>query len=249
MKIDGLSALVTGGASGLGQATADVLAAAGARVAALDLAFDGATKAGHLQLTADVADEAQVTAALDTAEAANGAVRILVNCAGISEARRVLGRDGVMPLGHFKRMVDVHLVGTFNVARLMAERLAKADPINADGERGVIVNTSSIQGLEGTVGAVSYAAAKAGIAGMTLPMAREFSRHGIRVVAIAPGVFETPMALGLGEEAMRDMRATVPFPTRLGAPSEFGRLVKQICENAMLNGEVIRLDAAYRMGT
>jgi len=247
MEIDGLSALVTGGASGLGQATADVLAAAGGRVAALDLAFGGA--ADRLQLTADVTDETQVAAALDAAEAAHGAVRILVNCAGISEARRVLGRDGVMPLDHFQRMVDVHLTGTFNVARLMAERLIAADPVNTDGERGVIVNTSSIQGLEGTIGAVSYAAAKAGIAGMTLPLAREFARHGIRVVAIAPGVFETPMAEGLGEEAVREMQAAVPFPKRLGEPMEFGRLVKQICENAMLNGEVIRLDAAYRMGT
>ncbi len=150
---------------------------------------------------------------------------------------------------HFRRIVDVHLFGSFNVARLMAERLIGQDPTNADAERGVIVNTSSIQGLEGTIGAVSYAAAKAGIAGMTLPLAREFARHGIRVVAIAPGVIGTPMALGLGEDAMRDMLAGVPFPKRLGSPAEFGRLVKQICENAMLNGEVIRLDAAYRMGT
>ena len=251
MKIDGRSTLVTGGASGLGRATAEVLATAGAKVAALDLAFDAATndQDGRLRLLADVTDGAQVAAALEAAEAAHGAVRILVNCAGIAEAKRVLGRDGVMAPDHFRRIVDVHLFGSFNVARLMAERLIGQDPTNADGERGVIVNTSSIQGMEGTIGAVSYAAAKAGIAGMTLPLAREFARHGIRVVAIAPGLFETPMARGLGEDAMRDMLAGVPFPKRLGRPAEFGRLVKQICENAMLNGEVIRLDAAYRMGT
>ena len=159
----------------------------------------------------------------------------------------MVGRDGPMPLAEHRRVIEVHLIGTFNMVRLAAAEMMALEPEDG-GERGVVVNTSSVAGFEGQVGAVSYAAAKAGIAGMTLPLAREFARHGIRVAAIAPGLFETPMAMGLRKEALDSMAADVPFPQRFGRPEEFARLVRQICENPMLNGEVIRLDGAFRMG-
>ncbi len=249
MRIEGTTAIVTGAASGLGRATADVLAAAGATVAGWDIAFGGgaADDDGMLCLHCDVTSESSVAAALAATGSTLGTARILVNCAGILESQRVLGRDGVMPLDHFRRLIDVHLVGTFNVIRLFADAARRLEPLSEDGDRGVIVNTSSIAGLEGTIGAVSYSAAKAGIAGMTLPLAREFAREGIRVVAIAPGFFETPMAAGLRDAAQAQILNAVPFPKRMGRPSEYAELVRHICENDMLNGEVIRIDAAVRM--
>ena len=249
MKIDGMTAIVTGAASGLGEATAALLSEAGAKVAALDIVFETAETGGDTTLRhpCDVTSEASVQAALDASHAALGPARILVNCAGILESRRVLGRDGVMPLEHFRKLVDVHLVGTFNVTRLFADAARHLEPVSEDGHRGVVVNTSSIAGLEGQIGAVSYSAAKAGIAGMTLPLAREFAREGIRVVAIAPGFFQTPMAEGLREAAQEQLMSAVPFPKRMGRPREYAELVRHICENDMLNGEVIRLDAAVRV--
>jgi len=250
MEISDHAAIVTGGASGLGRATALRLQKAGAQVAVFDLSFKDHNiidDDGILCLRVDVTSEESVMNALASATAAHGPARILINCAGILESQRVLGRDGVMPLANFRRLVDVHLVGTFNVIRLFADAAHNLDPVNADGERGVIINTSSVAGLEGQIGAVSYSAAKAGIAGMTLPLAREMAREGIRVVAIAPGMFGTPMVSGLSDKAQDRIKADIPFPNRMGKPDEFANLVQQICENPMLNGEIIRLDAAIRM--
>lgn len=248
MRIEGITAIVTGAASGLGRATAELLASAGAKVAGFDIGFTdtGASADGISHYPCDVTSEASAQAALAASESALGPARILVNCAGIAESRRVLGRDGVMPLDHFRRLIDVHLVGTFNMIRLFADAARHLEPMSGDGDRGVIVNTSSIFGLEGAIGAVSYSAAKAGIAGMTLPLAREFAREGIRVVAIAPGIFETPMSMSLREDARAQLVETVPFPKRMGRPDEYAALVRHICENDMLNGEVIRIDAAVR---
>ena len=249
MEIAGAAAIVTGAGSGLGLATAKRLRAAGAKVAGFDIGYeeDAETTDGLLCLKTDVTSEDSVQAALSTAAAAHGGARILVNCAGILESKRVLGRSGVMPLEHFRRLIEVHLVGTFNVIRLFADQARRLPPATADGERGVIINTSSVAGLEGQIGAVSYSAAKAGIAGMTLPLAREMAHEGIRVVAIAPGFFETPMARGLKDAAQEQIIAAIPFPRRTGRPDEYAQLVQQICENGMLNGEVIRIDAAVRM--
>ena len=253
MQIVGAAAIVTGAASGLGAATAKVLREAGAKVAGLDPGFGAspagdAAKSADLCLDCDVTSEEAVNAALDESEAKLGPARILVNCAGIGEVMLVLGKDGsVMPLEHFRRVVDVHITGTFNVCRLAADRMRRLEPVNEDGERGVIVNTSSVAGLDGATGSASYATAKAGIAGMTIPLAREFSRYGIRVTAIAPGLFETPMAHEFSEDLLGKMLHRTPFPKRMGDPNEFGRLVKHICENAMLNGGVVRLDAGYRV--
>ncbi len=251
MKIEGKAAIVTGGASGLGAATARCLAEAGAKVAVFDLNMDlargVAEETGGLAISCDVSSDDGAAAAIAEAREAHGPARILVNCAGIAEAKRVVGRNGPMPLAEHRRVIEVHLIGTFNMVRLAAAEMMALNP-EEGGERGVVVNTSSVAGFEGQVGAVSYAAAKAGIAGMTLPLAREFARHGIRVAAIAPGLFETPMAMGLRKEALDSMAADVPFPQRFGRPEEFARLVRQICENPMLNGEVIRLDGAFRMG-
>ena len=251
MKIEGKAAIVTGGASGLGAATARCLAGAGAKVAVFDLNMDlargVAEEAGGLAIACDVSSDEGAAVAIAEAREAHGPARILVNCAGIAEAKRVVGRDGPMPLAEHRRVIEVHLIGTFNMVRLAAAEMMALEPEDG-GERGVVVNTSSVAGFEGQVGAVSYAAAKAGIAGMTLPLAREFARHGIRVAAIAPGLFETPMAMGLRKEALDSMAADVPFPQRFGRPEEFARLVRQICENPRLNGEVIRLDGAFRMG-
>lgn len=249
MQIEGVTAVVTGAASGLGAATATMLLDAGAKVAALDLAFEAAAKetSNVLKHPCDVTNENSVQTALTAAADALDPPRILVNCAGIAESRRVLGRDGVMPLAHFRRLIDVHIVGTFNVTRLFADDIRQLEPVSEDGHRGVVVNTSSVAGLEGMVGAVSYSTAKAGIAGMTLPLAREFAREGIRVVAIAPGFFRTPMAAGVEDSALDQFLTAVPFPKRMGEPSEYAKLVRHICENDMLNGEVIRLDAAIRV--
>jgi len=250
MEITGAVALVTGGASGLGLATARRLKDAGARVVVVDLASsDGEKVAAELGdaavfAPADVTDEAAVTAALDTADEL-GTLRVVVNCAGIATPGRVLGRGGVLPLEAFERVVRVNLVGTFNVLRLAAARIAAADPVGE--ERGVIVCTASVAAFEGQIGQAAYSASKAGIAGMTLPVARELASSLIRVVSIAPGIFATPMLAGLPQEAQDSLGKQVPHPSRLGRPEEFAALVEHIVTNPMLNGETIRLDGAIRM--
>ncbi|WP_413317091.1 SDR family NAD(P)-dependent oxidoreductase [Agrococcus sp. 1P02AA] len=258
MEIRGSVALVTGGASGLGLATTEALLAQGAQVVVIDLPgteaadavarLDGATFVG-----ADVRDEAQVHAALDAAEAA-GELRVLVSCAGVNDAAKVSGTRGAFPLDRFQRVIDINLVGTFNVIRLAAERMARLAPVaGPDGqpgsgeERGVIVSTASVAAFDGQIGQAAYSASKAGIVGMTLPIARELAASRIRVNAIAPGLFDTPLLAALPQEARDSLGAQVPHPARLGDPSEFALLVTQIIANPMLNGETIRLDGAIRM--
>jgi NAD(P)-dependent dehydrogenase (short-subunit alcohol dehydrogenase family) len=253
MEIDGQVALVTGGASGLGLATTEALLAQGARVVVIDLpgtpAADAVARRGGVTFVgADVRDEAQVAAALDAAEAL-GDLRIVVSCAGVNDAAKVVGRSGAFPLDRFQRVVDINLVGTFNVIRLAAERMARLEPVGgADGEeRGVIVSTASVAAYDGQIGQAAYSASKAAIVGLTLPIARELATHRIRVNAIAPGLFDTPLLAALPQEARDSLGAQVPHPARLGKPSEFALLVTQIVANPMLNGETIRLDGAIRM--
>jgi NAD(P)-dependent dehydrogenase (short-subunit alcohol dehydrogenase family) len=250
MEIKDVVAVVTGGASGLGLAAARRLTAAGARVVVVDLeSSDGEKVAGELGeqaafAAADVTDEAAVVAALDTADRL-GPLRVLVACAGIGTPGKVLGREGVLPLEVFERIVRVNLVGTFNVLRLAAERIARTEPVGE--ERGVIVCTSSVAAFDGQIGQAAYSASKAGVAGMTLPIARELASNWIRVVSIAPGLFDTPMLAGLPQEARESLGQQVPHPRRLGRPDEFAHLVEHIVANPMLNGETIRLDGAIRM--
>jgi len=249
MKLDGAAAIVTGGGSGLGRATADALAAKGARVAVIDLnpaAAEEAAKAiGGVAVVADVADEASATAAIAKAAAAHGAARVLVNCAGIGVAKRVVGRDGPHPLADFEQVIRVNLVGTFNMIRLAAVAMAKLEPI--DGERGVIVSTASVAAYDGQIGQAAYSASKGGVVAMTLPIARELAQIGVRVNAIAPGVFMTPMMAGLPQAAQDSLGASVPFPARLGQPAEYAALAAHIVENGYINGETIRIDGALRM--
>jgi NAD(P)-dependent dehydrogenase (short-subunit alcohol dehydrogenase family) len=250
MEIEGRAAIVTGGASGLGLATAEMLAGAGARVALLDVdggrVADAAGRIGGLGVACDVTDAASAERALGAAREAHGAAAILVNCAGIAAAKRIVGRDGPMPLGEFEEVIRVNLIGTFNLLRLAAAAMMTREP-DPEGERGVIVNTASVAAFEGQIGQSAYAASKGGVAALTLPAAREFARHGIRVVTIAPGIFETPMLRGLPEAAQRSLAESIPFPKRLGRPEEYALLVRQILDNPMLNGEVIRLDGAIRL--
>jgi NAD(P)-dependent dehydrogenase (short-subunit alcohol dehydrogenase family) len=251
MKIEGMVAVVTGGGSGLGAATARQLAAKGAKVAVLDLnapaAIAVADELGGVGIGCNVTDENGVQSALEAVTSSLGAPRILVNCAGIGGAQRIVGKEGPHPLDAFRNVVEVNLVGTFNVIRLFAAQAQDLDPLEG-GERGVIVNTSSVAAFEGQIGQSAYSATKGGIASMTLPIARDLSRAGIRVMTIAPGIFKTPMLAELPEEAQDSLGAQVPFPPRLGDPSEYGDLVCHIVTNQMLNGEVIRLDGAIRMG-
>ncbi len=242
MQINGCAAIVTGGASGLGLATATALAAAGARVVIIDLPT--ATDPGIDGITlvrADVTNQDQVQAAVDAA----GDARIVVNCAGVATPGRAVGKAGPLPLETFERVIAINLVGTFNVVRLAAARMMQLDAIGE--ERGVIINTASVAAFDGQIGQAAYSASKAGVAGMTLPLAREFAPHLIRVMTIAPGIFETPMMAGLPQEAQDSLGAQVPHPSRLGKPSEYAALALHIVENAMLNGETIRLDGAIRM--
>ena len=247
MEIKDAVAVVTGGASGLGLATTKRLLDAGAQVVVIDLKGEEAVaELGDRAkfVATDVTDEAGVSKALDVAESL-GSLRINVNCAGIGNAIKTLSKDGPFPLEQFKKVVGVNLIGTFNVLRLAAERIAKTEPVGE--ERGVIINTASVAAFEGQVGQAAYSASKGGVVGMTLPIARDLSRELIRVVTIAPGLFKTPLLGSLPEEAQKSLGKQVPHPARLGDPDEYGALAVHIVENPMINGEVIRLDGAIRM--
>ena len=251
MKIQGQAALVTGGGSGLGEATARALAAQGAKVAVLDINADQARKVaseiGGVACPCDITDSDSLQAALDSAAAAHGPARILMSIAGIGTAKRVVGKDGqAAALEDFVRVIQVNLIGTYNASRLFAAACAKLDPL-PEGERGVMVFTASVAAFDGQVGQQAYSASKAGVAGMTLPMARDLAQHGIRVCTIAPGLFATPLLKSLPEPVQASLAASIPFPPRLGQPSEFAELALHIVTNGHLNGEVIRLDGALRM--
>ncbi|MEW5722454.1 MAG: 3-hydroxyacyl-CoA dehydrogenase [Thermodesulfobacteriota bacterium] len=252
MKLEGIGALITGGASGLGEAAARELMSGGARCALLDLdeakgaALASALGGGAVFFKTDVTDEASVKAAVDGTIARFGAIHVVVNCAGIGLPAKVLGKEGPMSLSVFTKVIQVNLVGTFNVIRLAAARMT-GNPPNADGERGVIINTSSVAAFEGQIGQASYSASKAAVAGMTLPIAREFAELGLRVVTVAPGLFDTPMLASLPDHVREALGQMVPFPKRLGRPAEYAALVRHIVENPMINGETIRLDGAIRM--
>ncbi|WP_295537702.1 SDR family NAD(P)-dependent oxidoreductase [uncultured Pseudacidovorax sp.] len=251
MKIEGQSALVTGGASGLGEATARELARLGAKVAVLDRNLDQAKKVaadiGGTAFACDITDTASVEAALAAAAEAHGPARILMNVAGIGSAKRIVGKDGsAAPLEDFARVIQVNLIGTYNVSRLFAARCAKLEALDS-GERGVMMFTASVAAFDGQVGQQAYSASKGGLVGMTLPMARDLAQHGIRVCTVAPGIFATPLLLELPEPVQQSLAASIPFPPRLGKPSEFAELACHIVTNGHLNGEVIRLDGALRM--
>jgi NAD(P)-dependent dehydrogenase (short-subunit alcohol dehydrogenase family) len=250
MLVKDHAALVTGGGSGLGAATARALAAAGAKVAVLDINERGAkeiaAEIGGIALLCDVADAASAEAAVAAAREAQGPARILVNCAGIGPAARIVSRDGPLPLVDFKRVIDINLVGSFNLMRLAATDMQKLPPLD-DGERGVILSTASVAAYEGQIGQAAYAASKGGIVALTLPAAREFARFGIRVNTIAPGLFATPLMASLPPAVQESLGASVPFPSRLGRPEEYARLVLDVIDNSMINGETIRLDGALRM--
>ena len=250
MELNNLTAVVTGGASGLGGATAAMLAGLGAKVTIFDLNEEvgeaHAAAIGGLFARVDVADEASVAAGLDAAKVAYGVTRLLVNCAGVAPAIKTVGKENAPhPLAAFRRAVEINLVGSFNVIAQFAARLAAAEPIGE--ERGVIVNTASVAAFDGQIGQAAYAASKAGVAGMTLPVARDLAQHRIRVVTIAPGIFLTPMLTGLPQAAQDSLGTQVPHPSRLGKPEEYAQMVRAIVENPMLNGETIRLDGAIRM--
>ncbi|HXF77914.1 MAG TPA: SDR family NAD(P)-dependent oxidoreductase [Usitatibacter sp.] len=246
MQIKDHAFLVTGGGSGLGAATAAMLAAGGGKVVVADLNSPASLPPGARFVKADVTDEASTQAAVDQCVSAFGAIHGLVNCAGVAPGERVVGRNGPHALSSFERAVKINLVGTFNAIRLAAAKMS-VQPASASGERGVIVNTSSVASMDGQVGQAAYAASKAGVNGMTLPVARELAKFGIRVMTIAPGIFDTPMLRGMSDEIRASLGAQVPFPSRLGTPEEYAALVRHIVENEMLNGEVIRLDGAIRM--
>lgn len=252
MKLDQKVALITGGASGLGEGTARHFAALGAKVVLVDRdAERGTTTATDIGASAifvetDVTDEAAVQNAVDSAVDAFGALHIAVNCAGVASVGRVLSKAGPQPLDVFALTIQINLIGTFNVIRLAANAINQNEP-NDEGERGVIINTASVAAFDGQIGQAAYSASKGGVVGMTLPIAREFARFGIRVMTIAPGLFDTPMMAMLPEDARISLGQQVPFPPRLGKPSEYALLAQQIVENPVLNGEVIRLDGAIRM--
>ncbi|MGC4397430.1 SDR family NAD(P)-dependent oxidoreductase [Hydrogenophaga sp. T2] len=258
MKIEGQAALVTGGGSGLGEATARELARLGAKVAVLDVNLEGAQRVARdigeqfgngcaVAFKCDVTDTASVQAAIDGAAAAHGPARMLMNIAGIGTAKRVVQKDGsAAPLDDFAKVINVNLIGTYNASRLFAAACAKLDPLE-DGERGVMLFTASVAAFDGQVGQQAYSASKGGLVGMTLPMARDLAQHGIRVCTIAPGLFSTPLMRQLPEPVQASLAASIPFPSRLGKPEEFAALAAHIVTNTHLNGEVIRLDGALRM--
>lgn len=243
MEIPGRTFLVAGGGSGLGAATVRMLEGAGANVVVADLKGEPGPNTRFIET--DVTDEASVRSAVEAA-ARSGEIRGVVNCAGVAIAEKALGRDGPHSLDSFTKVIGINLIGTFNVVRLAAAAMVGNEP-GEDGGRGVIVNTASVAAFDGQIGQAAYAASKGGVASMTLPLAREFARSGIRVATIAPGLFDTPMMAGLPEEARKSLGNQVPFPSRLGRPEEYAALVRHIVENDMLNGEVIRLDGAIRM--
>src|ERR1700735_5394628 len=260
MQLKDVAVLITGGGSGLGAATGRAMAAKGAKVAVLDQSKENAEKVAAelkgIAVVADVTDEEQVKAAIAKAEAAHGIARVLMNCAGIGGSPRIVGKDGVYPLAKFARIINVNLIGTFNVLRIFAERLLTEQPACEERrltdepvgeERGVIINTASVAAYEGQIGQIAYAASKGGVVGLTLPAARDRASQKIRVNTIAPGLFLTPLLMGLNEEARKSLGAQVPHPARLGDASEYGNLAVHIVETPMLNGETIRLDGAIRM--
>ncbi|WP_288364698.1 SDR family NAD(P)-dependent oxidoreductase [uncultured Spongiibacter sp.] len=250
MEFNGVAAVVTGGASGLGEGAARALAAEGCKVAIFDLQEERgrqvADELGGFFVRCDVSSSESAEAAFAAAREAHGPCGIAVNCAGIAPGSRILGKSGPMPLENFDKVIQVNLVGSFNVMRLAAADMASREP-NADGERGAIVNTASVAAFEGQIGQVAYSASKGGVVAMTLQAARELAREGIRVNTIAPGLFMTPMMAGFTQEVQDSLAATLPFPQRLGQPKEYGMLVEQIVKNPILNGETIRLDCALRM--
>jgi NAD(P)-dependent dehydrogenase (short-subunit alcohol dehydrogenase family) len=250
MDIRGHAAIVTGGASGLGAATARMLAEAGAKVAIFDVnakaAAEVATDIDGIAITCDVTESAATENAFAAAAADHGIARIVVSCAGVGPAKRIVGRDGPMPLAEFARVVEINLIGTFNVMRLAAAAMQNVKPLQ-DGERGIIVCTASVASYEGQIGQAAYAASKGGVVALVMPAAREFAQFGIRVNAVAPGIFSTPMLHALPEQAQQSLAASVPFPKLLGQPPQYAALVRHMIENRYLNGEVVRLDGALRM--
>jgi len=250
MDVKGHAAIVTGGGSGLGAETARALAAAGAKLTVLDInaeaAQDVAKEIGGLGLGCDVGSAESAEAAVTQAREAHGPCRVLVNCAGIAPAKRIVGRGGPMPLEDFENVIRVNLIGSFNLLRLAAADMLSADPLG-DGERGVIISTASIAAVEGQLGQVAYSASKAGIIGMMLPAAREFAKNGVRVMTIAPGLIGTPLLLNMPQEVQDNLASQIPFPSRFGKPEEFAGLVMHIVGNVMLNADTIRLDGAMRM--
>ncbi|MEM7069112.1 MAG: SDR family NAD(P)-dependent oxidoreductase [Pseudomonadota bacterium] len=247
-----IAAVVTGGGSGLGEGTARALAARGVNVAIFDVNEEGGAKVaneiGGVFAKVDVSDSASVAAGLEVARAAHGQESICINCAGIAPAAKTVDREGQPhDAGLFAKAIGVNLIGTFNVASQCAAGMSAQEPLNDDGERGVIVNTASVAAFDGQIGQTAYGASKAAVAGMTLPMARDLMRNGVRVMTIAPGIFGTPMVMGMPQEVQDALGAMVPFPSRLGKPEEYANLALTICENSMLNGETIRLDGAIRM--
>ncbi|OBQ84294.1 MULTISPECIES: 3-hydroxyacyl-CoA dehydrogenase [unclassified Mesorhizobium] len=250
MTPNGQIAIVTGGGSGLGEATARALATKGAKIAILDIGIDRSAKVaadiGGIAVQCDVSSADSGSAAIAEVAAKLGEPRILVNCAGIAIGVKTVGKDGPHPLDQYRKVIEINLIGTFNMIRLVADRAAKLEPL-AGGERGVIVNTASVAAYDGQIGQAAYSASKGGVVGMTLPVARDLARSGIRVCTIAPGIFRTPMMAGMPQEVQDSLGASVPFPPRLGEPSEYAALALHIIENQMLNGETIRLDGAIRM--
>ena len=250
MDIAGHAAIVTGGASGLGAATARMLAEAGAKVAIFDVnhkaAAEVAIDVNGIAVTCDVTDSAATEKAFAKAAADHGTARILINCAGVGPAKRVVGRDGPQPLDDFIRVINVNLVGTFNAMRLAAHVMSTLDPLE-DGERGVIVSTASVAAYDGQIGQAAYSASKGGVVAMMLPVARELAQFGIRICAIAPGIFGTPMVTGMPDDVQKSLAAAIPFPKMLGRPEQYADLALHIIENRYLNGEVIRLDGAVRL--
>lgn len=253
MKLDStISAIITGGGSGLGEGTARALAAVGVKVGILDVNAEAGAKIaadlGGVFSKVDVSDPQSVTDGLAIVRAANGQERICINCAGIAPAAKTVDREGAAhDAALYAKIIGVNLIGTFNVASQSAAGMIKADPLNEDGERGVIINTASVAAFDGQVGQIAYGSSKAGVAGMTLPMARDLSRNGVRVMTIAPGIFGTPMVSGMPQEVQDSLAAMVPFPSRLGTAEDYASLALQIIDNPMLNGETIRLDGAIRM--
>lgn len=253
MQVSGITALVTGAASGMGATTARVLAARGVSVVGLDLpaSVESASESGATEgvrlIGADVTSEGDVLAALSTLETEAAPLRLVVNCAGIAPARRILSSRGVHELDLFRKTIEVNLIGTFNVLRLASEVIARTEPVDESGQRGLIINTASVAAYEGQIGQIAYSASKGGVVGMTIPAARDLARYGIRVNTIAPGIVDTPMLAALGPEVNASLAASIPFPQRLARPDEYAQLVLMLAEHDYLNGETIRMDGALRM--